>query len=80
MALAYYRPLIGVPGIDFRLHWTTLCNSIYRFDSQMLINQHIYGTYGYLAPILHQESDGGDLFSTYARSADLVWAEAYPLP
>lgn len=81
MALAYYRPLINVPGIEFRLHRTTLYNSIYRFDDQMFINQHIYGTYGYLAPVLHlQESDGGDLFSTYARSADLIWGEAYPLP
>lgn len=81
MALAYYRPLVNIPGIEFRLHRTTLYNSIYRFDDQMFINQHIYGTYGYLAPILHlQESDGGDLFSTYARSADLIWGEAYPLP
>jgi hypothetical protein len=81
MALAYYRPLIDVPGIELRLHRTTLYNSIYRFDDQMFINQHIYGTYGFLAPILHlRESTGGDLFSTYARSADLIWSEAYPFP
>jgi transcriptional regulator with XRE-family HTH domain len=81
MALAYYRPLVGVSGIDFRLHRTTLYNSIYRFDDQMFINQHIFGTYGYLAPILHlRTTEGGDLFSTYERSADLIWREAYPLP
>jgi hypothetical protein len=81
MALAYYKPLMDVPGIDFRLHRTTLYNSIYRFDGQMFINQHIYGTYGYLAPILHLRStEGSDLFSTYERSADLIWDEAYPLP
>lgn len=81
MALAYYRPLIGATGIDFRLHRTTLYNSIYRFDDQMFVNQHIYGTYGYLAPILHlRVTEGGDLFSTYERSADLIWDETYPLP
>jgi hypothetical protein len=46
MALAYYRPLVGVDGIDFRLHGTSLYNSIFRYDDQMLVNQHIYGTYG----------------------------------
>jgi transcriptional regulator with XRE-family HTH domain len=80
MALAYYRPLVDVPGVDFRLHRTTLYNSIYRFDDQMFINQHIYGTYGYLAPILHLRECEGDLFSTYTHSADLIWREAYPIP
>lgn len=42
----------------------------------MLVNQHIYGTYGYTAPILHlQRKAGFDLFHTYLRSLDLVWNE-----
>ncbi len=53
MTLAYYRPLVDVEGIEFRLHGTSLYNSIFRYDDQMLVNQHIYGTYGYIAPILH---------------------------
>lgn len=81
MALAYYRPLVGVEGIDFRLHRTTLYNSIYRFDEQMMLNQHVYGTYGYLAPILHlRRVDTGDLFATYERSYELAWQESYSLP
>jgi transcriptional regulator with XRE-family HTH domain len=76
MALAYYRPLVGVHGIQFRLHGTSLYNSIFRYDDQMLINQHIYGTYGYIAPILHlRKIDGADLFKTYMNSLDLVWRE-----
>ncbi len=80
MALAYFRPLADVDGIEFRLHQTTLYNSIFRFDDQMLVNQHIYGTYGYIAPILHlRRVDGCDLFDTYMRSLDLVWQEeSYP--
>jgi transcriptional regulator with XRE-family HTH domain len=76
MALAYYSPLTDAPGVEFRLHQTALYNSVFRFDDQMLVNQHIYGTYGYLAPILHlQRKAGHDLFDTYMRSFDLVWHE-----
>lgn len=76
MALAYYRPLAGVDGVEFRLHGTSLYNSIFRYDDQMLVNQHIYGTYGYIAPILHlRKAPGCDLFDTYMRSFDLVWSE-----
>lgn len=78
MANAYYAPLIGAPGVDLHLHRTTLYNSIYRYDDQMLINHHVYGTYGYLAPVLHiRQTDTGDLFDTYARSLDLIWSESY---
>jgi hypothetical protein len=76
MALAYYRPLVGVDGVEFRVHGTSLYNSIFRYDDQMLVNQHIYGTYGYIAPILHlRKVPGCDLFDTYMRSFDLVWSE-----
>lgn len=76
MALAYYRPLVGVEGIEFRLHRTSLYNSIFRYDNQMLVNQHIYGAYGYIAPILHlRRMAGADLFETYIRSFDLIWQE-----
>jgi transcriptional regulator with XRE-family HTH domain len=81
MALAYYGPLVGVPGVEFHLHRTTLYNTMLRFDDQLLVNQHVYGTYGYLAPILHlRRVDTGDLFTTYERSIERVWAESYPMP
>lgn len=79
MAMAYYRPLLGVPGVEFHLHRTTLYNSIYIYDDQMLVNMHVYGMYGYLAPILHlRRLPEGDLFDMYARSLERVWAESYP--
>lgn len=80
MANAYYAPLIGAPGVQLHLHRTTLYNSIYRYDDQMLVNHHVYGTYGYLAPVLHiRKSDTGDLFDTYARSLELIWSESFAL-
>jgi hypothetical protein len=60
MALAYYAPLAGVPGVEFRLQAETLYNSIFVYDDEMLVNQHVYGMYGYMAPILHlRRMDGG---------------------
>jgi transcriptional regulator with XRE-family HTH domain len=35
-ALACYRPLFGVDGVEFRLHRSTLHNSLYRSDSEWL--------------------------------------------
>jgi hypothetical protein len=40
----------------------------------------VYGTYGYMALILHlRRVEGGTLFDTYARSFELVWGESYPI-
>jgi transcriptional regulator with XRE-family HTH domain len=79
MAIAYYQPLLAVPNIEFRLHRTALYNSIFIYDDEMLINQHAYGVYGYMAPILHlRRVDGADLFGMYAESFERVWQEAYP--
>lgn len=68
-----------VPNIDLRLHRTTLYNSIFVYDDEMLVNQHIYGVYGYMAPILHlRRVEGADLFDMYAESFERVWREACP--
>lgn len=80
MALTYYSPLVAVPGVEFLLHRTCLYNSIFRYDDQMLINQHVYGTYGYMAPILHlRRVRGGDLFDMYVRSFERVRETASPI-
>ena len=72
--------VIGMPGIDFRLHGTALYNSIYRADDQMLVNAHVYGIGAYLAPILQlRQLPGADLFTTYLNSFEAVWATSVPL-
>lgn len=80
MALAYYAPLVGVAGIEFRLQRATLYNSIFVYDDEMLINQHVYGMYGYMAPILHlRYIEGGDFFNMYIRSFERVWDIGAPI-
>ncbi len=73
--LVPYSPLQGVPGIEIRFHTTTLYNSIFRFDEEMIVNNHVYGVPGAHAPALHLRKLGaGDLFMIYAKSFVDVWA------
>jgi transcriptional regulator with XRE-family HTH domain len=77
--LARYRLLDGIPGIEIRCHGTTLYNSIYRFDEEMLVNAHVYGFMAVHAPLLHlRRLSGGDLFETYSASFENVWNTAVP--
>jgi len=77
--LMSYTPLLDTPGIEFRYHATTLYNSIFRFDEQMIVNAHVYGVPGAHAPALHLRKLGaGDLFNTYAKSFTDVWALSKP--
>jgi transcriptional regulator with XRE-family HTH domain len=79
-ALVNYGSLFGLPGVEFRLHRTTLYNSIYRADDEMLANGHVFGVGAYLAPVLHlQRVPGGELFDTYAESIEKVWESARPI-
>jgi transcriptional regulator with XRE-family HTH domain len=78
-ALAYYRPLQGVEGVDMRFHNTTLYNSIFRFDDEMIINTHVYGFQGAHAPSLHlRRLSAGDLFETYSESFESAWNLSRP--
>ncbi|MGW0089597.1 XRE family transcriptional regulator [Streptomyces sp. NPDC003328] len=80
-ALMLYRPLMrSRPDIGFRLHDSTLYNSIYRADDEMLVNPHVYGIGAYMAPVLHlRRLPGGGLFDTYAKSIDHTWDSARPI-
>lgn len=78
-ALALVRPLEGEPGVEIRCHSTTLYNSIYRYDDEMIVNPHVLGITAPHAPALHlRRLSAGDLFGTYAQSFDRVWETAKP--
>lgn len=80
LALMHYRPLADVPGIEVRTHATTLYNSIYRADDQVMINAHVWGVNAYGAPVWHLRRSGeGGMFDTYTRSFDAVWETAMPV-
>jgi hypothetical protein len=78
-ALAFYRPLQDVEGVEVRFHKTTLYNSIFRFDDEMIINTHVYGFQGAHAPAMHlRRLSAGDLFETYSESFEHVWNLSKP--
>ena len=77
--LHLYEPLHGVTGLDVRLHATTLYNSVFRYDDEMLVSLHVYGLLGAHAPLMHLRRLGeGDLFNIYAESFERVWSAATP--
>ncbi|MGH2599113.1 MAG: DUF5919 domain-containing protein [Dehalococcoidia bacterium] len=77
--MAFFRPLAEVPGTTIRVHGTTLYNSIYRFDDEMIVNPHVYGTIAAHAPALHlRHLRAGNLFTVYADSFASVWDQAEP--
>ncbi|MGG2465132.1 XRE family transcriptional regulator, partial [Streptomyces sp. RGM 3693] len=80
LALMHYRPLLEVSGVELRTHGTTLYNSLYRSDDQMLVNAHVWGVNAYGAPVWHlrRNSDGG-IFDSYTESFDAVWGQATPV-
>jgi hypothetical protein len=79
-AIALYRPLYAGGGAEIRLHGAVLYNSIYRADSEMLVNQHAFSLPAAHCPVLHlQTVAGGDMIATYLESFERVWTEAGPL-
>jgi len=79
-ALALYRPLRQVEGVEFRLHRTVLYNSIYRADDQVLVNTHVFGLAAAQAPAWHlRKLPGGELASLYLDSFERVWETATPV-
>lgn len=63
-----------------RTHGTTLYNSIYRADDQMLVIAHVWGVNAYGAPVWHlrRTIDGGP-FDTYTESFNAVWDASRPV-
>ncbi|MEU5612175.1 helix-turn-helix transcriptional regulator [Streptomyces sparsogenes] len=80
LALMHYRPLLDTPGIEVRTHGTTLYNSLYRADDQLMANAHVWGVNAYAAPVWHLRRHGeGGMFDTYVQSFNAVWATATPV-
>lgn len=75
LQLSYLGDLAATAGVNLRQHRTTLYNSIFRFDDEMLVNLHTYGVPAAHSPVLHLHRLGeGRLFEHYEASFERVWA------
>jgi hypothetical protein len=74
LSLSYLKEACSAPGVELRLHTTTLYNSIFRFDDDLLINTHAYGAPAAQSPVMHlHRLPGGRLFDHYRSSFERVW-------
>jgi hypothetical protein len=80
LSLKYYQAILSMPGVELRLHDTTLYASIVRADDTMLVNTHVYGSAAAQNPVLClRRVPGGRVFDHYVASIDRVWANAVPV-
>lgn len=78
-SLSYFTDLVDNPGCELRLHNTTLYASIFRYDSEAMINPHIWGRPASANPLLHVRDTGEEpMFRKYVESFDQVWDQATP--
>jgi hypothetical protein len=79
-AITLYRPLNSIPNIEIRIHSSSLYNSIYQADDQLLVNHHVYGIPAAYAPVFRLQrvlSDG--MATNYLDSFLRIWSAAGPL-
>lgn len=75
----YLAEISGLPNVEVRAHGVPLYNSIYRFDGQMLVNGHAYGSLAGQNPVMHlHQLPGGLMWSHYQRSFGAVWDQGIP--
>ena len=80
LALLHYKPLGTVPNIELRTHGTTLYNSIYRADEELMVNTHVFGVNAYAAPVWHLRKTSADsMVGSYQQSFEVVWEQATPV-
>lgn len=71
------RDVVDLPGVEVRTHGTTLYNSLFRFDQDLMVNPQAYGEPAGHSPVLHlRRVPGGRTWDHYMRSFEAVWDTA----
>lgn len=75
----YFSELQGTENIELRFHYTSMYNSIFRFDDHMFVTPHLFGVAGSRAPLLHlfRRSEDG-IFERFNSHFESVWRETKP--
>ena len=72
-ALVLVRPMLDLPGVQVRLHDSTLYASLFRSDDQLMVNPHVFGVAGSIAPVMQVRRGSDGLFETYNASFEHIW-------
>ncbi|MGH2843987.1 MAG: XRE family transcriptional regulator, partial [Solirubrobacteraceae bacterium] len=80
LAASYAQGILDVDAGAVRLSDATLYASIFRFDDELLINPHLWGTAASDSPVLHfrRRTDHG-VPARAIESFDRVWRAAQPV-
>jgi len=80
-ALNFLEPLHHVPGVQVGLHTVHLYNSVFRFDTQMIVTPYLYRARGYQHPALHlRELSPHGIFASYTDQFEQIWQTTTPYP
>jgi hypothetical protein len=78
-SLTYYREVAASGECDVRLHACTLYASLFRYDTDIIVNPHAFGEPASANPALHlRKLDGGQVAAHYMSSFERVWDTAKP--
>lgn len=79
LSLTYARRWLGAVDGSLRVHDTTLYASVLRFDDDLLVNWHLYGSPAADAPVLHLRLGApAGMAQAVMDSFERVWASAQP--
>jgi lambda repressor-like predicted transcriptional regulator len=79
LVLSYLRPALAHPRVQVRLHDSTLYASLYRFDDDLLVNTHVWGSPAAANPILHLHAErDAAVAGVYQGGFERVWETATP--
>jgi transcriptional regulator with XRE-family HTH domain len=79
-SLDAFAPLLGCANADLRFQDAPLYNSVFRFDDEMLVTPHLYGTPGRSAPMLHLRRLGpSGIFSRFSAHFEGIWSDSRPI-
>jgi transcriptional regulator with XRE-family HTH domain len=74
-ALTLYRATLKVENVEIRLHDTVLYNSLYRADTELMVNQHTYGIPAARSPVFcYRAANNTEMPSAFFDSFERVWA------
>jgi transcriptional regulator with XRE-family HTH domain len=81
LAVSYATAVQGADADAVRMTGATLYNSVFRFDDEVLVNSHFWGSPASDSPVFHfrRQGDRG-LAMNAIRSFERVWEDAQPLP
>ncbi|MFE5290307.1 XRE family transcriptional regulator [Nocardia sp. NPDC056611] len=78
-ALSMLGPLADTPGCSIGLHAAHLYNSVFRFDSEMIVTPYLFRARGYQHTALHlRRLSPHGIFESYADQFEQIWGTTAP--